>query len=157
MSIKINYSKNSGSNTSSNLVLFSNEKFNLNNIKKHLSESDFLYINDLLKTSDLKKNLLIFEVSSKKRIVLISIKKNLKTSEIESLGAELFRRINNKSSDYFVMSDSIQGKYENLLGHFLHGLKLKSYEFNKYKSKKDSKEISINVVGKKINLQKKFN
>ena len=55
MSIKINYSKNSGSNTSSNLVLFSNEKFNLNNIKKHLSESDFLYINDLLKTSDLKK------------------------------------------------------------------------------------------------------
>ena len=94
MSIKINYSKNSGSNTSSNLVLFSNEKFNLNNIKKHLSESDFLYINDLLKTSDLKKNLLIFEVSSKKRIVLISIKKNLKTSEIESLGAELFRRIN---------------------------------------------------------------
>ena len=108
-----------------------------------------MYINDLLKTSDLKKNLLIFEVSSKKRIVLISIKKNLKTSEIESLGAELFRRINNKSSDYFVMSDSIQGKYENLLGHFLHGLKLKSYEFNKYKSKKDSKEISINVVGKK--------
>ena len=149
MSIKINYSKNSGSNISSNLVLFSNEKFNLNSIKKHLSDSDFLYINDLLKTSDLKKNLLIFEVSSKKRIVLISIKKNLKTSEIESLGAELFGRINNKSSDYFVMSDSIQGKYENLLGHFLHGLKLKSYEFNKYKSKKDSKEISINVVGKK--------
>ena len=60
MSIKINYSKNFENKTSSNLVLFSNEKFNLNNIKKHLSDSDFSYINDLLKTSDLKKNLLDF-------------------------------------------------------------------------------------------------
>ena len=47
------------------------------------------------------------------------------------------------------MSDSILVKHENFLGHFLHGLKLKSYVFNKYKSKKESKIISINVVGKK--------
>ena len=33
----------------------------------------------LLKTSDLKKNIFVFEVNSKKKIILISIKKNLKT------------------------------------------------------------------------------
>ena len=76
-------------------------------------------------------------MSSKKKIVLISIKKNLKTSEVESLGAEFFGRINyGKSSEYFIVSDSILVKHENFLGHFLHGLKLKSYVFNKYKSKR---------------------
>ena len=75
MSIKINYSKKTGGKSSSNLVLFSNDKFRIDGLKKHLSNSEFSYINDLLKTSDLKKNLFVFEVNSKKKIVLISIKK----------------------------------------------------------------------------------
>ena len=67
MSIKINYSKKTGSSPSANLVLFSNEKFSTNGLKRYLSNSEFSYINDLLKTSDLKKNLFVFEVSSKKK------------------------------------------------------------------------------------------
>ena len=35
------------------------------------------------------------------------------------------------------------------MGHFLHGVKLKSYEFKKYKTKKDTRVISIKVFGKK--------
>ena len=62
MSIKINYSKKTISKSSANLVLFSNDKFNINGLKKNLSNSEFSYINDLLKTSDLKKNLFVFEV-----------------------------------------------------------------------------------------------
>ena len=53
-----------------------------------------------------------------------------------------------KNRKYFLVSDSIPGKNSNFLGFFLHGLKLKSYEFNKYKSKKDTKVISIDIVGK---------
>ena len=55
MSIKINYLKKITAKSSGNLVLFSNEKFSTNNLKKYLLSSEFLYINDLLKTSDLKK------------------------------------------------------------------------------------------------------
>ncbi len=150
MSIKINYSKNTINKTSNNMVLFCNDKFNINVLKKDLSESEFFYINDLLKTSDVKKNLFVFEVNSKKKIILISIKNNLKSSDIENLGAELYGRINyGKNSEYFVISDSIVGKYDNFLGHFLHGLKLKSYEFKKYKSKKETRLITINIVGNK--------
>ena len=128
--------------------MFTNDKFNTTNLKSHLS--DFAYINDILKTSDLKKNLFVFEVSSKKKIILVSIKNNIKTSDIENLGAELFGRINfGKNCDYFVNSDSVVGKHDNFLGHFLHGLKLKSYEFNKYKSKKEKRFISLNVIGSK--------
>ncbi len=150
MPIKINYSKNTYNENSSNLVLFSNENFNLNNLKKYFVNSEFSYINDLLKTSDLKKNLFIFELNSKKKIALISIKKNLKSSDIENLGAEFYGRINHgKNSEYYIISDSIDTKYNNFLGHFLHGLKLKSYEFNKYKSKKETRLILVNVIGKK--------
>ena len=67
MAIEINYLKKTGNNPSSNLVLFSNEKFNINGLKKYLLDSEFDYINDLLKNSDLKKNLLVFELNSKKK------------------------------------------------------------------------------------------
>ncbi len=150
MSIKINYSNKANSKPGANLILFSNERFNTNGLKKYLSNFEFSYINDLLKTSDLKKNLFVFELTSKKKIVLISIKNNLKTSDIENLGAELYRRVNyGKNSEYFIISDSIAGKHDNFLGYFLHGLKLKSYEFKKYKTKKETRLISVNVTGSK--------
>ena len=147
MSIEINYSNKT---SSSNLVLFVNEKFNISNLKKNITNNEFSYINDLLKKSDLKKNIFVFEVNSKKNIVLISIKNNLKTSDIENLGAEFYGRINyGKDNQYTVISDSIVGKQDNFLGYFLHGLKLKSYEFNKYKTKKETRRISINISGSK--------
>ncbi len=150
MSIKINYLNKSSSKTSANLVLFSNEKFNISGLKKYLSNSEFSYIHDLLKTSDLKKKLFVFELTSKKKIVLISIKNNLKSSDVENLGAEFYGRINyGKNTEYFLISDSIVGKNENFLGHFLHGLKLKSYEFKKYKTKKETRLIDINILGNK--------
>ena len=132
MSIKINYSSKKISKPLANIILFSNENFKLENLKQHLLESEFSYIKDLLKSSDLKKNLFIFEVNSKKKIVLISIKNDLKISDVENLGAEFYRRINiGKNSEYFLISDSVKTKIQNFLGHFLHGLKLKSYEFKK--------------------------
>ena len=60
MSIKINY-KNSGfKKISSNLVLFVDEKFDIKPIKKFISNSEFEYIKDLLKSSDLKKSIFVF-------------------------------------------------------------------------------------------------
>ena len=75
MAIQINY-KNSGiKNTTKNLVLFVDEKFNIGHLKKIIPNSEFTYISDLLKNSDLKKDLLFFEINSKKTIFLVSIKK----------------------------------------------------------------------------------
>tara|TARA_A100001015_G_scaffold267420_1_gene317442 strand:- start:2439 stop:3896 length:1458 start_codon:yes stop_codon:yes gene_type:complete len=153
MSIKISFKNSTLKKTSSNLVLFADEKFSINSIKKYISSSEFSYISDLLKTSDLSKNLLVFELSSKKKIVLVSIKKNIRNSDVENLGAELYGRINyGKNSEYLINSDSIVTNQKNFIGHFLHGLKLKSYEFKKYKSKKDTRSIIINVFGNKNKL-----
>jgi leucyl aminopeptidase len=150
MSIKINYSNKSNSKFSANLVLFVDQNFNISGLKKIISNNEFSYISDLLKNSDLKKNLLFFEINSKKTIFLVSVKKDLKNSDIESLGAKFHGYINyDKKNDFFVNSDTINSKINNFLGYFLHGLKLKSYEFNIYKSKKDKRLISINVIGNK--------
>ena len=150
MSIQINYKDNNSQKSLANLILFTDENFNISSLKKHTSKEEFSYISDLLETSDLKKNLLFFEINSKKTIFLVSIKKDLKTSDIESLGAKFHSYINyDKKNDYFVNSDTINSKIENFVGYFLHGLKLRSYEFNIYRSKKNKRLISVNVIGSK--------
>ncbi|WP_020169222.1 leucyl aminopeptidase [Candidatus Pelagibacter communis] len=150
MSIKINYKNIIFTKSTINLVLFVNENFNIKDIKKYISNSEFSYIADLLKNSDLKKDTLFFEVNSKKTIFLVSVKKNIKISDIENLGAKFHSYINfDKKDDYFINSDTVNDKTKNFIGHFLHGLKLKSYEFNIYKSKINKKIVSINVIGKK--------
>jgi len=156
MSIKINYKNNISNKSTINLVLFVDENFNIKDIKKYISNSEFSYIADLLKNSDLKKDSLFFEVNSKKTIFLVSVKKNIEISDIENLGAKLHSYINyDKKDEYFVNSDTINDKTKNFIGHFLHGLKLKSYEFNIYKSKINKKIVSINVIGKKNKISTK--
>ena len=150
MTVQINYKSTGSIKNSNNLVLFVDENFNINSLKKHISNNEFSYISDLLKSSDLKKDLLFFEINSKKKIFLVSIKKDIKISDIENLGAKFHSYINyDKKTEYFVNSDTINSKIKNFVGYFLHGLKLKSYEFNIYKSKKNKKIVSINLIENK--------
>ena len=150
MTVQINYKNSSLKKVFSNLVLYTDEKFNISGLKKYISNSEFSYISDLLKNSDLKKDLLVFEINSKKTIFLVSIKKDIKTSDLENLGAKFHGYIDyDKKNDYFINPETINTKIKNFLGYFLHGIKLKSYEFNIYKSKKNKKNVSINVIGNK--------
>ena len=122
MSIKINYKNNILKKSSKNLIFFVEEGFVINRLKKYLSNIEFIYINDLLKNSDLKKEILFFEINSKKKIFLVSIKKNLKNSEIENLGAKFHAYVNyDKNNDYSINSETINDKRENFVGYFLHG------------------------------------
>ena len=137
MTIQIYYKNKASKKITGNLILFVNEKFDIKSLKNDISISEISYISELLKTSDLKKNIHVFELNSKRKIVLVSIKKDFKNSKIENLGAELYGKINNgKNSEYSINSININAKYPNFISHFLHGLKLKSYNFNKYKTKK---------------------
>ncbi len=149
MSVKINYKSILSKQNSSNLVLFVDEKYNISDIKKYISSSEFSFVLDLLKNKDLKREILKFDLSSKKKIILVSLKKNLNSSGAENLGAkfyDLFKDL--KQNDYIVYSDTVSIKLKNCVGHFLHGLKLKSYTFDKYKTKKNEKNIFLTVLGK---------
>ena len=67
MTIQINYKTNSLNKNSSNLVLFVDEYYNISGLKKHISNTEFSYISDLLKTSDLKKNYFFLKLIQKKQ------------------------------------------------------------------------------------------
>ena len=149
MSVIINYKASFFKKNSPNIILFSDENFNISGLKKNILNSDYSFISDLIKTKDKKDKILSFDISSKRKIILVSLKKNIKNFEIENLGAkfyDLFKE--NKQNEYNLNSDTLPSKLNNLLGHFLHGIKLKSYIFEKYKTKKSKKKISIIVTGK---------
>ncbi len=149
MNLKINYNNRTVKNHS-NLVLFVDENFNILKLKKYLSKKDYSFLFDLLKTKDLKKQILTFDINSKKKIILISLKKNLKSCNLENLGAKFYDTFkDSKLNDYLINSDTAPSEPNNVVGYFLHGLRLKSYIFEKYKTKKNKRSISIYILGNK--------
>jgi len=150
MTIKINYNNSGSKNNIINSILFVDNNFDISQLKKHISKNEYQYISDLLKNSDLKKDLMFFDISSKKKIFLVSINDDLKESDIENLGAKFHDFIDyNNKKNYFVNANTINSKVKNFLGYFLLGIKLKSYEFKFYKSRIKKKLITINVIGNK--------
>ncbi len=156
MSVQINYNSKNLTKSSNIITLFVDENFNTSLLKRCLSKADYTFITDLLKTKDKKEEILFFDISSKKKIILVSFKKNLTTSETENMGAKFYDKIKKFKQNYFVInSDTNKNTSKNLIGYFLHGIKLKSYIFEKYKSKKNKKKITLTVIGK--NLPSKAN
>ena len=67
MTIQINHKSNSFKKTSDNTILFVDENFNIDGLKKYISSNEFTYISDLLKTCDLKKNYFISRLIQRKQ------------------------------------------------------------------------------------------
>ena len=88
MPIEINYSKKTQNKTNTNLVFFSNHKLDIKPIKKNLSNFEYSYINDLLKTADLKKKIFVFEINSKKKIFI-----SYDINDLNNLDSELYDEI----------------------------------------------------------------
>ena len=137
MSITVSYKKNLSKNKVGNLIFFVDEKYSISVLNKYFSKIENRFIGDILKSQNLSKKIVSFDLSSKKKIFLISVKKNVKSSEVENLGAEFFNYLKDiKIKEFQINSEAVPIKLKNFLGYFLHGLKLKSYIFEKYKTKK---------------------
>ena len=90
MSVKISYKNTSSKQKNSNLVLFVDEKLNISRLKKYILESEYSYISDLIKVKESKQKIINFDLNSKKKIILVSIKSNSTVSDIEKLGAKFY-------------------------------------------------------------------
>ena len=151
MSIKISYSNYSNNIIATTYTLFTKENFNTKYISAFFLFFEISYIKNILKKTDIKKKLLSFDLNSKIKVILIDIKENLEFSDIENMGANFFTFIKSNNIDKLTINSlSIRSKPEqDFIGRFLHGFRLKAYEFNIYKAKKNKNKISINVLGKK--------
>ena len=121
MSVVINYKNNSSKSKLGNFIFFVDEKYSLSRLKVHFTKSENEFISDVLKSQNLKKKIISFDISSKKKIFLISIKRDIKNSQIENLGAEFFNYLKDfKNKEFQIISDAVSIKLKNFLGYFLH-------------------------------------
>ena len=108
MSLQINYNKNLTNKNTGNLILFTDEKFNIINLKQYLSSSEYSFVSELIKINNSEKKILEFNYNSKKKIILISLKNDINSHELENLGAKFYNHLKNYESDkYYLNSNSL--------------------------------------------------
>jgi len=155
MKIKFNYSLTAKNISQANNVYFISEKLGISSLAKFFKKDQLNYINKILKRKFFEKKIFSFELDSEKTIILI---KTTKDYIDENIGAEFCNFLSQmETNEITIFGETSNNLNENFLVKFLHGLKLKSYQFNLYKSKKDQKFIKINIISKRIkkNLQLK--
>ena len=149
MPVKINYKNTLSKTKLSNVILFVDNNFSISGLNKHISKQEYAFIYELLKEKEKEKKIITIDINSKRKIVLVALDKNITNSDSENLGAKFYDTHKHfKQKIYELNTDTIPLKYKNIVGYFLHGLKLKSYNFDKYKSKKNNNTISVVVTGK---------
>ena len=141
MSIKITLKNNVNDKLVKNYVLFCDENFKIKGLDKlPISDQSNLIKKTITSNMPKDKQFLLFNINSIQKIVLIKIKNNQNSLENEKKGASFYSFIKSNSifdSSFFdqnIKELSLKNKY--FLDQFMHGLELKSYEFNKYKTKK---------------------
>ena len=67
MIININYNKAISNKLISNYALFSRENYNINFLKNYFSDLEITSIKEIIKNINLKKNIISFNLNSKKK------------------------------------------------------------------------------------------
>jgi len=156
MIIKINSIKTLKITNNFNYVVCIDEKFEFNNLKsifKNIINTDF---RKFVYEKNLKKKILSFDLNTKNKIIFIKVEKKFEKSEIETLGAELYSHLKKEEiKDVAIDTTYIDKSFQNnFIGHFLHGFKLKSYEFRIYKSNQKKNVLNVSYI-EKNNFDKK--
>jgi leucyl aminopeptidase len=144
MNIKVNFtSKLSKAKTVNEVVFLKGKKINnsiLNPILKSILDNE-LFLDQLFIQREYKNTNYIF----------VNCKKLTMSADYENIGSKLFDYLKkNKIDNSFIDISKIDITHIQL-ENVIHGAKLKSYNFNIYKSNdKKNKNINLNVVGKQL-------
>ena len=154
MSIKITSKKGINEKNIKNFVLFSNPEFKINGLSKlSLTKNSNQIIKTINSNNSKKNDFICFNINPGQKIVLIKIKNDDSPTENEKKGANFYNFIKSNSlNDLNFIDKNInetQIKNKSFIDEFLHGMQLKSYEFNKYKTKKEVIDIKVNLIFKK--------
>jgi len=165
MSIKIRLKSSFDEKLVKNHVFFTNQDFKIAEFNKLsvFKHSDFIKKSISSNKFD-NKNFLSFDIGPTQKILLIKIKNNQTSLDIEKIGADFYSYLKSnsffKTTFYEVNIRNVSSDNQYFFDEFIHGLELKSYEFNKYKSKKENKIFEIDVINKsksfKFNSNKRF-
>ena len=158
MTLKINY-LDSQKKALKNKALFVSKESKISDFKGILDDKTNQKILNFIKTNKKtqKNKIDSLTLEFDQKIIVILITGKTSSQEAEKLGAKFYDFVKiNKIDDVLILgsiSSSIKNKIK--LDEFLHGAELKSYEFNLYKTKKNKKEININILKSKNNINQK--
>ena len=139
------------------IIFFANEKFEIKNINNFLSTSQKDLFNKNQKKNSKKKNIFTFDLNHNQKIIIFSVKK--KNNSFEKNGAQIYEFLKKESLfNIHIFAETIESvNKSNSLHELVHGMRLKSYSFDKYKSKKNSITLNVNLINKKIADKKLVN
>ncbi len=145
MNIKVNFLGNLTKTNTINNIVFVKDKKIKNKVLNPI-------INSVINSELFKDDLFLQKEFKNSNYIFVNCKKLLTPSDFENIGSKLYDYLKkNKIENSCIDSGKIdfsQGQLERII----HGAKLKSYNFNIYKSdKKKNKNIILNIFGKKIN------
>ena len=156
MSVQVVYKNSKKIANSKVQAVFTGENFTMSEISS-LSKLEITKLKKIINFKNVNSNNIFHLNLDNKIIILIPVKKNFKINDFEILGAKLYEYLKNNS----FKKVSISKNFINInnFNHFIHGLKIKSYEFNLYKGSQKKNlflvEALINRSKKdKINIQK---
>ena len=133
---------------SKNFTLFCDENFKIFNSKSLGNLNQKLISNLISNNKDLKSFFLHLNYSEKQNFIVVKIKKNQKSIENEKLGAKFYDFLysNSIKETTFIDTNFLEKTLnEKFIDEFLHGIELKSYDFNKYKSKNSPSILKLNI------------
>ena len=150
MIIKEKYTKTAKLNKlSGSIVFFANKNSEIKNINNLLNISETNLFKKNLKNNIKKKEIFTFDINHNQKIIIYTLKND--KDSCERNGAKLFQYFKNESlNKIHIFGDTIENpKSINYLHELIHGMKLKSYSFERYLTKKDTQILNINVISKK--------
>ncbi len=150
MIIKEKYTKFTKLNKlSGSIVFFANKKFEIKNLARLLNSSENSLIKKNLNNKNKKKEIFSFDISHNQKIIVYSSKD--KNNYFEKGGAKLYEFFKKENlSKIHILGDTIENSDNTKCLHKLvHGMKIKSYTFDKYLTKKNSEILSLNIISKK--------
>ncbi|MDC3036290.1 leucyl aminopeptidase [Candidatus Pelagibacter sp.] len=156
MAIKLNYIEK---NSKKDCVMFCDQKFKVLGLNSHFSSK---LINDIKQTISLSnsnnKKFLIFNINPNQKIISVKIDSSKSSLENEKKGALLYEFLKKQSiTEISFIENNIKEfskENKNFFDELILGAQLKSYSFEKYKTKSKDKLITFHLPKK---LKKNMN
>ena len=158
MTLKINYLDRQNS-LSKNTALFLVKDTRISEFKGIFEDkTNQKILNYLKKSKNIKKNKIeTISPDFDQKIIIILLGNKNEDQSSEKLGANFYDYIKKSEIENISVIGSNFSSIKNkiTLNEFLHGIELKSYEFNLYKTKKNKKEINIHILKSKNDINQK--
>ncbi len=158
MSLKIKYLDGQNSSSKNTAIFLANDS-KIYDFKGIFDEKINQKIQNFLKNNKKTKENKIFSLNLEfdQRLIMILLTEKNNSLHSEKLGAKFYDHLKSNSiNDILVLGSnfpSVKNKIK--FSEFIHGAELKAYEFSLYKSKKNEKEITLNILKRKNQIDTK--